>query len=173
MITTRRGSTAPGRWRASLAYTQAAKSGYGGTLAVRGSYAIWQGGKHDVQVGAGLAEAGDRVLVPGEDEHGQSKGETSFRQQQGREPQELNDAHSHGVDPAGRTRRMRRARRTDPLRDEGVAYAEALRAAGVAVDLRQAGALIHGFANMFPIGGGCAAAVADMISALRTRLRGV
>ena len=61
----------------------------------------------------------------------------------------------------------------DPLRDEGVAYAEALRAAGVAVDLRQAGALIHGFANMFPIGGGCAAAVADMISALRTRLRGV
>jgi len=49
----------PGRWRASLAYTQAAKSGYGGTLAVRGSYAIWQGGKHDVQVGAGL-EWGNR-----------------------------------------------------------------------------------------------------------------
>ncbi|MGV0851112.1 alpha/beta hydrolase [Mycolicibacterium phlei] len=61
----------------------------------------------------------------------------------------------------------------DPLRDEGVAYAEAMRAAGVAVDLRQAGSLIHGYANMFPIGGGCAAAVADMIGALRARLRSV
>ncbi|MPS27007.1 MAG: MipA/OmpV family protein [Alcaligenaceae bacterium] len=44
----------PGRWRASLSYTQAAKSGYGGTLALGGSYALWQGGKHHLQVGASL-----------------------------------------------------------------------------------------------------------------------
>ncbi|MDX3904796.1 MAG: MipA/OmpV family protein [Pigmentiphaga sp.] len=44
----------PGRWSASIAYSQAAKSGYGGTLSLRGSYAIWQQGRHNVQVGAGL-----------------------------------------------------------------------------------------------------------------------
>ena len=58
----------------------------------------------------------------------------------------------------------------DPLRDEGNQYAEALRAAGVPVDLRQFGSLIHAFANMFPVGGGSAAAVAEMISALRAHL---
>lgn len=58
----------------------------------------------------------------------------------------------------------------DPLRDEGVQYAEALRAAGVPVDFRQAGSLIHGFASMFPLGGGTGAAVSDMISALRAHL---
>lgn len=58
----------------------------------------------------------------------------------------------------------------DPLRDEGNEYAEAMRAAGVPVDLRQCGSLIHGFANMFPIGGDSASAVADMVSALRAHL---
>ena len=42
----------------------------------------------------------------------------------------------------------------DPLRDEGQQYAEAMRAAGVDVDHRQFGSLVHGFANFFPLGGG-------------------
>jgi acetyl esterase len=58
----------------------------------------------------------------------------------------------------------------DPLRDEGNEYAEAMRAAGVPVDLRQFGSLIHGFATMFPIGGAGSRAVAEMISALRAHL---
>ena len=37
----------------------------------------------------------------------------------------------------------------DPLRDEGRQYADALRAAGVTVDYREFGSLIHGFANFF------------------------
>lgn len=58
----------------------------------------------------------------------------------------------------------------DPLRDEGNAYAEALRAAGVAVDVRQFGSLVHGFVNLFPIGGGSDSAVDQMTSALRAHL---
>lgn len=58
----------------------------------------------------------------------------------------------------------------DPLRDEGDRYAAALRAAGTAVDLRSAGSLTHGFASMFPLGGGCAVATTELVSALRAHL---
>lgn len=58
----------------------------------------------------------------------------------------------------------------DPLRDEGESYAAALRAAGTAVDLRALGSLTHGFANLFPLGGGIATATAELISALRAHL---
>lgn len=58
----------------------------------------------------------------------------------------------------------------DPLRDEGRQYADALRSAGVAVDHREFGSLIHGFVNFFPVGGGSATAMAESISALRAHL---
>jgi acetyl esterase len=58
----------------------------------------------------------------------------------------------------------------DPLRDEGQQYVDAMRAAGVAVDHRQFGSLVHGFVNFFPLGGGSATATAEMISALRAHL---
>ncbi|KBZ64538.1 hypothetical protein K875_01926 [Mycobacterium [tuberculosis] TKK-01-0051] len=58
----------------------------------------------------------------------------------------------------------------DPLRDEGESYAEALRAAGVAVDLRYLGSLTHGFANLFQLGGDSMVATSELISALRAHL---
>ena len=58
----------------------------------------------------------------------------------------------------------------DPLRDEGASYAEALRAAGVPVDLRCMGSLCHAFINMFQLGGGSAAGTGELISALRAHL---
>src|SRR5271163_3417312 len=58
----------------------------------------------------------------------------------------------------------------DPLRDEGDRYAAALRAAGTPVDLRSMGSLTHGFANLFPLGGGSAVATTELISALRAHL---
>jgi len=58
----------------------------------------------------------------------------------------------------------------DPLRDEGQQYVDAMRAAGVEVDHRLFGSLVHGFANLFPLGGGSATAVAETISALRAHL---
>jgi acetyl esterase len=58
----------------------------------------------------------------------------------------------------------------DPLRDEGTAYADALAAAGVPVDHRSHGSLVHGFVNFFPLGGGSATATAEMVSALKAAL---
>lgn len=58
----------------------------------------------------------------------------------------------------------------DPLRDEGRAYAEALAAAGVPVDHREYGSLVHAFINFFPLGGDSELAVADLTSALRAHL---
>ncbi len=58
----------------------------------------------------------------------------------------------------------------DPLRDEGDSYAAALRAAGTHVDSRSMGSLTHGFASLFPLGGGSALATTELISALRAHL---
>ena len=58
----------------------------------------------------------------------------------------------------------------DPLRDEGRCYADAMRAAGVPVDYREFGSLVHGFANFFPLGGASATATAEVISAMRAHL---
>jgi acetyl esterase len=58
----------------------------------------------------------------------------------------------------------------DPLRDEGENYAAALGAAGNSVDLRYQGSLTHGFASLFPLGGGSATATTELISALRAHL---
>ena len=37
-----------------------------------------------------------------------------------------------------------------------------MRAAGVTVDYREFGSLVHGFANFFPLGGGSATAMAEI-----------
>jgi acetyl esterase len=58
----------------------------------------------------------------------------------------------------------------DPLRDEDQQYVDAMRAAGVTVDHRYFGSLVHGWANFFPLGGSSAAAVTETISALRAHL---
>ena len=58
----------------------------------------------------------------------------------------------------------------DPLRDEGRQYAEALRAAGNAVDFREFGSLIHAFSSFASLGGRSATALAEINSALRAHL---
>jgi acetyl esterase len=59
----------------------------------------------------------------------------------------------------------------DPLRDEGLAYAEALRAAGVPADARCFDGLVHGYLQMGAVSGAARRAVADTVQALRTGLR--
>jgi len=58
----------------------------------------------------------------------------------------------------------------DPLRDEGEAYAERLREAGVEVTLRRHPGLIHGFANMTAVSSTARAAMQEVARALRAGL---
>lgn len=58
----------------------------------------------------------------------------------------------------------------DPLRDEGEAYAERLRDAGVDVTLRRHPGLIHGFANLTAVSETAHAAMVELSSAVRTGL---
>jgi acetyl esterase len=60
----------------------------------------------------------------------------------------------------------------DPLRDEGEAYAERMRAAGVSVALRRHPGLIHGFANMTAVSRSARAAMLELAGALRMGLAG-
>jgi acetyl esterase len=60
----------------------------------------------------------------------------------------------------------------DPLRDEGEAYAERMRAAGVSVALRRHPGLIHGFANMAAVSRAARAAMLELAGALRMGLAG-
>ena len=55
----------------------------------------------------------------------------------------------------------------DPLRDEGEAYADVLRQAGVPVTLRRFDGLLHGFCNMAPVSRVCEAAVRQIGADLR------
>jgi acetyl esterase len=58
----------------------------------------------------------------------------------------------------------------DPLRDEGEAYAERMRAAGVRVALRRQRGLIHGFANLTAVSRSSRAAMFEAAGALRMGL---
>jgi acetyl esterase len=58
----------------------------------------------------------------------------------------------------------------DPLRDEGGRNAAALRDPGTPVDMRSLGSLTHGFASLFPLGGGSAVTTTELGSALRAHL---
>jgi acetyl esterase len=58
----------------------------------------------------------------------------------------------------------------DPLRDEGEAYAVAMRDAGAIVDLRRMSTLVHGFANLWMLGGDSVLAMNEIVSALRAHL---
>ncbi|WAC57417.1 alpha/beta hydrolase [Gordonia sp. SL306] len=58
----------------------------------------------------------------------------------------------------------------DPLRDEGIAYADRLKAAGVPVTLDRAGSLMHAFANMTLISPDARAAVDRIGAALAESL---
>jgi len=60
----------------------------------------------------------------------------------------------------------------DPLRDEGEAYAERMRAAGVRVALRRHPELIHGFANLTGVNRSARAAMLELAGALRLGLAG-
>lgn len=59
----------------------------------------------------------------------------------------------------------------DPLRDEGVAYADALAAAGVPVEQKTYPGLIHGFFDMGPWSPACQAAVDETIARFAALLR--
>ncbi|ROZ98072.1 alpha/beta hydrolase [Gordonia sp. OPL2] len=59
----------------------------------------------------------------------------------------------------------------DPLRDEGIAYADRLKEAGVPVTLDRAGSLIHAFANMTLISPDARAAVDRIGAALAFAMR--
>jgi acetyl esterase len=55
----------------------------------------------------------------------------------------------------------------DPLRDEGEAYADALRQADVPVVLKRFQGMLHGFCSMATISPACDAAVGDIVAELR------
>nr|WP_253945559.1 alpha/beta hydrolase [Nocardioides sp. zg-DK7169] len=75
----------------------------------------------------------------------------------------------HG-DPSGVAPAVVAVAQFDPLRDEGTAYAEALRAAGVPVRLASYDGLIHGFVDMGRFSAAARAAVEETCAAFRDLL---
>jgi acetyl esterase len=59
----------------------------------------------------------------------------------------------------------------DPLHDDGVQYADALRAAGVSVELREYPAMPHGFLNFPRFARDAAPAIAAVVASQRAALR--
>jgi acetyl esterase len=58
----------------------------------------------------------------------------------------------------------------DPLRDEGEAYADAMRAAGGEVKLVRFAGLLHGFANMITVSPACRTALEQVADHTRAML---
>jgi acetyl esterase len=59
----------------------------------------------------------------------------------------------------------------DPLRDEGIAYADALTEAGVSAEIRCFDGLVHGYLQMGAVSAAARQAVADTVAALRAGLQ--
>ncbi len=78
----------------------------------------------------------------------------------------LRAEHHRGLPPA-----LVQVAGYDPLRDEGRAYADRLRAAGVATEFRCYDGLVHGYLQMVTIAAAASDATADAIAALRAALR--
>ena len=60
----------------------------------------------------------------------------------------------------------------DPLRDEGIAYAERLREAGVAVELSNYEGMVHGFVSLADCVDQGKIAIQQVAAALRTAFNG-
>jgi acetyl esterase len=60
----------------------------------------------------------------------------------------------------------------DPLRDQGIAYADALAAAGVPVTQTTYDGLIHGYFDMDIASAACRAAIADSVAKFSALLNG-
>ena len=78
----------------------------------------------------------------------------------------------HGADLSGLPPAVVVTAEFDPLRDEGEAYGEALRAAGVAADVRRYDGMIHGFFDMGAISPAAQSAIDESSARFGELLRG-
>jgi acetyl esterase len=78
----------------------------------------------------------------------------------------------HGADLSAQPPTVLVTAEFDPLRDEGEAYAEALKAAGVQVDVTRYDGLIHGFFDMGTISPAAQAAIDETCGKFRDLLHG-